>query len=129
MPNTRQSDTTFQDVSDSIYKHLAERDWQDKPSRGLAISIALEANELLEHYQWGDEPVGSHNDIAEELADIFIYAFQFAHTNEIDIPKAIEKKLEKAAKKYPAEKFKGKSAEERERNWLESKLNHRKAGL
>lgn len=129
MPATKQSDATFEDVNNKIYQHLAERDWQDGPARGLAISIALEASELVEHYQWSDKPVGSREELGEELADIFIYAFQFAHANEINIVEAIEKKLEKAAKKYPAEKFKGKSEEEREKNWIESKLNHRKAGL
>ena len=129
MPNIQQSDATFQSVSDMIYQHLAERDWQDGPARGLAISIALEASELVEHYQWSDNPVGTPDELAEELADIFIYAFQFAQVNNIDIPQAISKKLEKAARKYPAEKFKGKTAEEREKNWLESKLNHQKEGL
>lgn len=124
-----QSDKTFEEISQTIHRHLVERDWQDNPPRGLAISIALEANELLEHYQWSDTPVGTTADVAEELADILIYAFQFAHVNGIDIPDAIEKKLQKAALKYPAEKFKGRSDEERSKAWLDSKINHRKKGL
>lgn len=129
MAITPQSDTTFDEINQRIYQHLIERDWLNNPARGLAISIALEANELVEHYQWSDTPVGSREDLAEELADIFIYAFQFAQANDIDITEAITKKLEKAARKYPAEKFKGKSAEERRTAWLDSKLNHQKEGL
>jgi len=129
MPITPQSDKTFEQISQRIYEHLLERDWHDNPSRGLAISIALEANELLEHYQWSDKPVGSREDLAEELADIMIYAFEFAHANNIDIPQAIEKKLQKAALKYPAEKFKGKTDDDRTKAWLESKMNHHKEGL
>jgi NTP pyrophosphatase (non-canonical NTP hydrolase) len=125
----KQSDVTFEEISQRIWQHLYERDWHKNPSRGLAISIALEANELLEHYQWQNESVGNNEELAEELADIFIYAFEFAHAEGIDIPAAIENKLQKAAKKYPAKNFKGKTGEERNQAWLQSKLNHRKTGL
>jgi NTP pyrophosphatase (non-canonical NTP hydrolase) len=124
-----QSDATFQEIHDRVWRHLEERDWHTNPPRGLAISIALEANELLEHYQWRDEPVGGKEELAEELADIFIYAFEFAAVNDIDIPRAIKAKLEKAAKKYPAKDFKGKTATERKKAWLQAKLNHKKDGL
>jgi len=129
MPPAKQSDISFEEINQRIYQHLVERDWHGKPARGLAISIALEASELVEHYQWKDEPVGSAEEIAEELADVLIYAFQFAQINNIDMPTAILKKLEKAALKYPAEKFKGKTDKEREKAWLDSKLNHQKRGL
>lgn len=126
---TKQSDDSFEDISQIIWRHLEERDWQHNPSRGLAISIALEANELLEHYQWGDKSVGNKDDLAEELADIFIYAFQFAQAEGIDIPAAIKDKLAKAAKKYPAKAFKGKNDDERKTAWLDAKLHHKKKGL
>ena len=120
---------SFQEIADEIQAHLIERGWENSPPRGLAISIALEANELLEHYQWGDSAVGNKEELAEELADIFIYAFQFADVHNIDIPAAIEKKLIKAAKKYPAEHFKGKNEQERREAWLNDKMNHQKKGL
>jgi NTP pyrophosphatase (non-canonical NTP hydrolase) len=125
----KQSDKTFQDISLHIRRHLEERDWIDNKSRDLAISISLEASELLEHYQWTDKPVGNKHALGEELADILIYAFQFAQANDIDIVEAIEHKLEKAAQKYPAEAFKNKSRADREKNWIDAKLKHRKAGL
>jgi dCTP diphosphatase len=121
--------TTFEEIHELIRKHLEERDWHDNPPRGLAISIALEAAELLEHYQWSEKSVGNREVLAEELADIFIYAFQFADEQGIDIPSSIVKKLEKAAKKYPAEHFKGKSKEKMREAWIQDKLNHQKEGL
>jgi NTP pyrophosphatase (non-canonical NTP hydrolase) len=127
-PNPQQ-DTSFEEVSQLIWRHLEARDWVNNPPRGLATSIALEAAELLEHYQWSDEPVGDKQALAGELADIFIYAFQFAQSNDIDIVAAIQHKLDVAAKKYPPENFKGKSGEDRRKAWLDSKLNHRKEGL
>lgn len=124
-----QGNDSFNAISQLIYKHLAERDWQDGPSRSLAISMALEAAELLEHYQWSDEPVGDRDALAAELADVFIYAFQFAERNQIDIAQSITDKLAVAAKKYPAERFKNKVGDERSQAWLDAKLHYRKEGL
>jgi NTP pyrophosphatase (non-canonical NTP hydrolase) len=112
-----------------IYKHLEERDWHHPEARGIAVSLSLEANELLEHYQWGDDAVGAKEDLAAELADIIIYAFQFAQNQNIDIEKAIRQKLNKAAQKYPAKKFKGKDAKTMHNEWIKAKLNYRKKGL
>jgi NTP pyrophosphatase (non-canonical NTP hydrolase) len=125
----KQQSVTFQDINTLIWKHLEERDWHHNPPRGLATSIALEAAELLEHYQWGDAPVGTQDDLAAELADIFIYAFEFAQAQHIDIVDAIQQKLQKAAQKYPAENFRGKTTEATRQAWLDAKLSHRKTGL
>lgn len=125
----KQSDKSFEHISQLIRKHLEDRDWQGNPPRGLAISIALEANELLEHYQWTDEPVGDKQALANELADVLIYAFEFAQANDIEIAEAIEHKLKLAAEKYPAEAFKGKPTDEKRRNWMDAKIKHRKEGL
>lgn len=121
-----QSNESFESINQIILQHLEERDWLGNHPRGLAISIALEANELLEHYQWRDEPVGNKEELAGELADILIYAFEYAQAADIDIAAAIKSKLAKAAKKYPAEFFKGKDAEGRRAAWLEAKKNHKK---
>lgn len=128
MPAPKQQDITLEELNQTIWKHLEERDWHTNPSRGLAISVALEANELLEHYQWGDEPVGGTQEVGEELADILIYSMQIAQQNNIDIADAINKKLEKAAKKYPASDFKGKGKDERRANWMKNKMAHKKTG-
>jgi NTP pyrophosphatase (non-canonical NTP hydrolase) len=129
MASPKQADTTLNELSELIWRHREERDWLGVTSRSLATSIALEASELLEHYQWSDEPIGSKEALAEELADIFIYAFQFAQTNDIDIAKSIKSKLKKAAQKYPAAAFKGKDAQQKHEAWVQAKLNHHKEGL
>lgn len=126
---TKQSDMSFEAINAIIQKHLQERDWHNNKPRDLAISISLEANELLEHYQWRESPVGNKQALAAELADIFIYCFEFADRTGIDITEAIQQKLEKAAQKYPAEAFKNKTPAEQEKNWIQAKLNHRKKGL
>jgi NTP pyrophosphatase (non-canonical NTP hydrolase) len=92
----------------------------------LAISIALEASELLEYYQWNEENFGSKDDLASEVADILIYLIQFADKNEIDILPEVLKKLEKTAKKYPLEIFDIEDEAERDRAWLEAKRKYKK---
>lgn len=129
MPAPKQQDVTLEELNQRIWKHMEERDWHKNPSRGVAISLALEASELLEHYQWSDTPVGGREGVGDELADILIYAMQFAQQNEIDLAEVIERKLQKAAKKYPAADFKGKKAAEQNETWIKNKLAHKKAGL
>ena len=124
-----QQDVTIETLNQIIWKHLEDRDWHKNPSRGLAISLALEANELLEHYQWNDDPVGGKSAVGEELADVFIYGIQIAQQNGIDIVDAIKHKLQKAAHKYPASDFKGKDAASQNSAWVKNKLAHKKEGL
>ena len=121
----QQPDDTFGEISHLVWQHLVERDWDDPSPRSLAISLSLEANELLEHYQWSDKPVGDKEAVAEELADVLIYALQYAHVMGINPANAIRDKLEKSARKYPAENFKGKQGEDRSKAWLEAKMRHR----
>lgn len=125
----KQQDVSVEALNQLIWEHVEARDWHHNPSRSLAISLALEASELLEHYQWGDTAVGGQAAVAEELADVLIYSFQIAQQNNIDIASEIKKKLEKAAIKYPAENFKNKSAVEKKAAWKKSKLSHQKEGL
>jgi len=122
----KQSDETFEDINQLIWQHLDDRDWTDLNARSLAISLSLEANELLEHYQWSEDSVGDREELAMELADTFIYAFQFAQATGIDVSAAIRAKLAKAAQKYPAELFKGKSGAEERAAWINVKKNYRK---
>jgi NTP pyrophosphatase (non-canonical NTP hydrolase) len=129
MPAPKQQDVTVETINQLVWDHLEARDWQNNPPRGLAISMALEAGELLEHYQWGDTPVGGTEAVGEELADVFIYGMQIAQVNNIDLVDHIKRKLEKAAKKYPAEDFKGKDAKEKRAAWMKRKLEHQKTGL
>ena len=60
--------------------------------RNLSISLALEAAEILEHFQWNED--FDHEELADELADVALYLLQLASIAEIDLEDAILKKLE-----------------------------------
>jgi 8-oxo-dGTP diphosphatase len=62
-------------------------------SRNLAISLSLEAAELLEHFQWCDE-AGDKSELESELADVMLYLLQLAHRSGIDLEQAVLHKLE-----------------------------------
>jgi NTP pyrophosphatase (non-canonical NTP hydrolase) len=62
-------------------------------ARNLAISLAIETAEILEHVQWKDLPA-DHSQLAEELADVALYLLQLAHVTDIDLEAAILQKLE-----------------------------------
>jgi len=78
---------------------VTSRGWYDQNSqlpqtpRNLAISLALEATEILEHFQWR-ETVKDKEELASELADVALYLLQLASVSEIDLEKAILDKLE-----------------------------------
>lgn len=122
-----QPSPTFDEVYQTVMQFTRDRKWDtSNTSRGLAISISLEANELLEYYQWKDENFGNKEDLESELADIFIYAIEFADKNKIDILPAIVRKLDKMAKKYPVEIFEIEDEAERNKVWLAAKQNYKK---
>lgn len=123
---SKNTQVTFEEATEAIMKYMTDRHWENNPPRSLAISIALEANELLEHYQWQEKPVGNTAEIAEELADILIYSVQFADRYNIDIPQAMMQKLAKTSKKYPLEIFGTTDPAKREGAWLKAKKNYKK---
>jgi NTP pyrophosphatase (non-canonical NTP hydrolase) len=105
-------DDGIKEISELLLKFRKERDWgQFHSPKNLAISISLEAAELLEHFQWQKEneelPFKKKYEIAEELADIFNYLIMLAGDLGIDIIEAAKKKIETNGKKYPVEKAKG----------------------
>lgn len=104
----------LQSLQKKIAQFVAERDWdQFHNPKDLAISLSLEASEVLEHFQWKSEKemleyVKTHKeDVGEELADVLYWVLLMANNLKIDVIAASEKKLEKNAKKYPIEKSKG----------------------
>jgi NTP pyrophosphatase (non-canonical NTP hydrolase) len=93
------------------------RDWkQFHNPKDVALSLSLEAAEVLEHFQWKngkelEEYVKKHKDeIGEELADVFNWVLVLSDDIGIDIIKASEKKIAKNGKKYPVRKAKGTAA-------------------
>lgn len=102
-------------LTEKIKQFRDERDWkQFHNHKDLALSLVLEASEVLEHFQWKTpEEVNAHGkackeEISDELADVAIYLLELADNLGVDLPQAIEVKLKKNAEKYPVEKSKGK---------------------
>ena len=102
-----------QKTVDMILKFRDDRDWkQFHNPKDLAISILLEAAELLEVFQWSGtdvECVDKKDKIAEELADVLVYCTLMADACGLDMDKIVKKKMEQNNMKYPVEKAKGKS--------------------
>ena len=96
---------------DKVNQFRDERDWrQFHNEKDLAISISLEASELLELFQWKQpEEVTANNleRIKEEQADVLIYSYMLADNLNLDLDEIIEEKLKKNCLKYPLEKSKG----------------------
>lgn len=112
----RDTQVTIQELKALVQKFVEERDWgQFHNPKNLSIGIALEAAELLEQFQWCsteasyDQCLKHKEAISHELADVVIYALNFARVVEIDLSAAIQEKMILNAQKYPVEKAKGKS--------------------
>ena len=101
-------------ITEKIKKFRDERDWmQFHDPKNMAVSIILEASELLEHFQWKTtEEVEkyakqNHAEIKDEIADIALYLFELADNLDISLISAMEDKLKKNAMRYPIEKARG----------------------
>ena len=95
-------------VDEALRVFVAERDWgQFHTPANLAKSIAIEAGELLECFQWNDE--GPRDRIIEELADVLTYARLLAAQLEIDPDQIVLDKLRVTGVKYPPAKARGSS--------------------
>lgn len=103
------------ELTKKVVEFRDARDWkQFHNPKDLALSLVLEAGEVMEHFQWKspkeiDEYIKNHkDDIGEELADVFYWVLLMSKDLDIDIADALEKKLKKNNEKYPVEKAKGK---------------------
>ena len=101
-------------LQQAIVAFRDERDWkQFHNPKDLALSLVLEATEVLEHFQWKNEKeVADHihkhkEDISDELADVLYWILLMAHDLDIDIIAASMSKLDKNARKYPVDAAKG----------------------
>ena len=100
---------TLEDLKQKVVEFRDKRGWKRYHSpKDLAISLVLEATEVLEHFQWQnqsqqDEYIKKHKEgIADELSDVLHNILLIADEFDIDIEKAFLKKLKKTEKKYPA---------------------------
>ncbi len=112
----RDDETTVAELRAAMAAFVRERDWEQfHDPKNLSASIAIEAAELMEHFQWlrSDELERVRDDptqmelIAEELADVTAFVLSFANALNIDVAAALSRKMKKNALKYPADKFRG----------------------
>jgi dCTP diphosphatase len=97
-----------QPVRDAIRAFVAERDWaQFHSPENLSKSIAIEAGELLECFQWDSEADPTR--VAEELADVLTYCHMLADKLGVDVDRIVLDKLDQSRAKYPADKARGRS--------------------
>lgn len=93
-------------INDKIMQFALDRDWlMYHTPRNIAESLTLECAELLELFQWDNQP--TLEEMEYEIADILIYAIQLCNILCIDYKKIIEKKLVINERKYPVDKSKG----------------------
>lgn len=89
----------IRELTEAMHRFVGAKGWYELDSprpqtpRNLAISLSLEANEVLEHFQWGAE-TSNPQELASELADVALYLLQLASVSGIDLERAILDKLE-----------------------------------
>jgi dCTP diphosphatase len=110
--------TTIGEVKERVLAFAKERDWEQfHAPKNLSMALAAEAAELMEHFLWVSPEASrdvaadpaKREKIAEELADIVIYALEFANITGLDVAAAIKVKMAQNAKKYPVEKARGRA--------------------
>lgn len=110
--------TTVAELRERVLAFVRERDWEQFHSpKNLSMALAAETGELMEHFLWAESKDSAavardpkkRPAIEEEIADVVIYALEFANSCGIDLANAIERKMAANAKKYPVEKAKGRS--------------------
>lgn len=112
------SSTTVAEIKTRVLAFARERDWEQfHAPKNLSMALAAEAGELMEHFLWATpeasrtiaQDAAKRRKIEEELADVVIYALEFANMTGIDVAAVIEAKMAANAAKYPVEKAKGRS--------------------
>jgi dCTP diphosphatase len=110
-------------ITSAITKFRDDRDWkQFHTPKDVALSLVLEATEVLELMQWkngqalDDSLAEKREALGDELADVLYYTLLLAHDQGIDIEAAFTRKMERNAAKYPVELAKGSSAKYTELN-------------
>ena len=110
--------TTLADLRAAMRTLVAERDWsQFHRPKNLAMSIAIEAAELMEHFQWDDADASAaialdaerKTAIGEEMADVLAYLVSLANSLDLDLASTFYAKLAKVRLKYPADQFRGRA--------------------
>jgi NTP pyrophosphatase (non-canonical NTP hydrolase) len=108
--------TTVDELRSQVAEFVAARQWEPfHTPKNLSMSLAIEAAELMEHFQWisgeaADEVLQQPQNlqaIGEELADVICYALALANRLQIDVSTTLAAKMQKNASKYPVEEYLG----------------------
>lgn len=107
--------TTVAQLKQVVAEFVAQRDWrQFHDPKNLSMSIAIEAAELMEHFQWLrsdqlDQTQSAEQlaEIRDEIADVAAFLLSMVNVLDIDLSDALERKMLKNAGKYPAEQYRG----------------------
>jgi dCTP diphosphatase len=109
---------TLADLRQRVAEFIADRDWEQYHTpKNLSASIAIEAAELLEHFQWltDEQAETAMQDgekltaVADEMADVVIYALSLANALDVDVSEAVLGKLVRNEKRFPAEEWRGRA--------------------
>ena len=115
-PQPADSTTTVAELRRLVAEFVDRRDWRQFHSpKNLSMSLAIEAAELMEHFQWltadesrnvAEEP-DKLAEVADELADVLCYAMAMANQLGLDLSTAVRNKMAKNERKYPADEYRG----------------------
>ncbi len=106
-------DTTLADLRQRVAEFVAARDWEQfHVPKNLSVAIAVEAAELMEHFQWlthgqaaaAMQDEAKRADVADELADVLIYGLSLANALDVDVSAIVLDKLERNEQRFPVEK-------------------------
>ena len=127
----RDINTTLGELKKKVYEFQAKRGWNNQSPKDFALSLVLEAAELLEHFQFKsgkdvEEEARLHGPICDELADVLWWVMAMGNRLDIDIAKAFQMKYAKNELKYPEEAFaEDKSDEEKRKTYYKIKGHYR----
>ena len=106
--------TSVKDLRETVRQFVEERDWKQFHSpKNLSMALAIEAAELMEHFQWispeesRDLDDSAKLEVGEELADVLCYTLAIANEMDIDLASTLQNKMVKNRTKYPVEEYRG----------------------
>ncbi len=112
------NDTTLTALCQRVVEFVAARDWEQfHTPKNLSIAIAVEAAELMEHFQWltHEQAAAALQDeakkatVADELADVLIYALSLANVLGVDVSTVVLNKLERNKRRFPVKEWRGRA--------------------
>lgn len=118
------------EILQKLLAFASERDWEQfHTPKNLSMALSVEASELMEHFQWLTEkqsrelPADKHQEIAYELADVFMYTLLMASRLDINLVETAHKKIAINHLRYPADRVRGSAKKHHEYNENRDSLN------